>query len=139
MSRKPTQKQLDGGPAILRGKYWLPNDAKWGGFLNLRLSDEQKAEFYARWEDDRSFWWPVIDDLCGFGAKVAVTYDGENQCYICTITGALVLGSNERYCTTTRAGTLDEVFALAAWKHELAPNGDYADFKPKSGTFKQWG
>jgi hypothetical protein len=124
---------------VIQGAYWLPPEAKWGGFLNVRLTDEQKEAFYRFAEENRGFAWQVLDNVLSMGAKLGVSYDRENQAYVVTLTGALVAGSNERYCTTSRAGTFDEALAVAMYKHDVLAAGDYSDFMPRTGTFKQWG
>ena len=122
-----------------RGVFFLEQTAPWGGFLNVRLDEALKLEFFAWREENHQAWWQQLDDFLGEGGKVSCAYDRENQAYIVTLTGALVLGSNERYCSTSRAGTLDEAFSLAFWKHVCLAEGDYSDFKPRTGAFKQWG
>lgn len=140
MARKPKSRspQQD-PPPVEQGKFWLPSDAEWGGFINIRLDDQQKDEFRT-WEDTVSeSVLPSLDDLLGEGIKFALSYDRENQCYIATLTGALVVGSNERYCVTTRAGGMFEVIALAMFKHYVLAKEDYGEYKPRSGRFDNWG
>jgi hypothetical protein len=119
--------------------YWTPNDAEWGGFVNIRLDDSQR-EAYAEWEADNAQYAPqVVDELLAAGMKIGLSYDADNQCYICTFTGALVSVSDMRFVMTTRAGTMDEVLALSVWKHTQVAHGDYGDFRPRTGKFDSWG
>lgn len=130
----PTEeKQVD------HGVYWLPNDAAWGGFINIRLDDQQKQTFFAWFADAGQSIHTLLDDVLIEGMKVAFSYDRENQCYIVTFTGALVSNSNERYCATSRAGTLIECLGLSVWKHFYLADGDYGSFKPKTGQMNNWG
>lgn len=124
---------------VEQGIYWLPNEAAWGGFINIRLDDEQKSSFLAWFEDNSSTVSGYVDDVLAEGMKVSLAYDRENQCYIATFTGALVSGSNERYVATSRAGTLNECLGLAVWKHFYLADGDYGNFKPKNSTMMSWG
>ena len=119
--------------------YWTPNDAAWGGFINIRLSDTDKEQFGFWVLENPAEGGVILDDLVCAGVKFGLSYDAPNQCYVATITGALVEGSNERYCVTTRAGTLSEVIALVAWKHAILAKGDYGSFRPSNGKLNNWG
>ena len=139
MARKKSTNGSTPSQTVEQGAYWLPPDAKWGGFLNVKLDEAQKSAFYRFADENRGFHWLALDDALSQGLKFGATYDRENQAYVVTLTGALVVGSNERYCSTSRAGTLDEAIAVAMYKHDVMAQGDYSDFMPRTGTFKQWG
>jgi hypothetical protein len=140
MPRKKSTPSVDTPEKVIeQGTYWLPNDARWGGFINIRLDDDQKEAFFAWDADNPSEGTKVLEDVMHEGMKVGLTYDRENQCYICTLIGALVSGSNERYCVTTRAATLQQVVQLTAWKHSQLALGDYGNFRPTTGTMMSWG
>lgn len=122
-----------------RGFYYTDNEAAWGGFINIRLDDEQKQAFYAWLGDAGQAVSQLTDDALGEGVKVGLAFDHPNSCYIVTYTGALVLKSNERYVSTSRAATLPEALGLAAWKHFILCNGDYGNYKPRDSSFLSWG
>lgn len=121
------------------GKYWISSDAPWGGFINIRVDDAMATDFEAWWQTNRQEAWRAIDDLMGEGMKISFSYDNENECYICSFTGKGWDTSNSRWCMTTRAGTFDEVVALAVWKHVVLAELSWGDFLPKTGKKKQWG
>lgn len=126
-------------PSAVQGIYWLPSDATWGGFINIRLPDDAKLAFNA-WQEDRPLeGQQILDDVLGEGAKFGLSYDRENECYVATLIGALVEGSNERYCVTTRAGSLVEVVNLTAWKHAYYAKGDYSSYRPREQKLDTWG
>lgn len=139
MARKKKGSSDDAKASVEQGIYWTPNEAVWGGFINIRLDDEQKSSFHAWFEDNSPTVAGYVDDVLAEGMKVGISYDRENQCYIATFTGALVGNSNERYVATSRAGTLNECLGLAVWKHFIVANGDYGNFKPKTSTMMSWG
>lgn len=129
----PTEK------TVVQGTYWLTADAPWGGFINLRLTDEEKEQF-VNWDaahPDEG--WRILVDFMGEGGKVAITYDRENECYITSLTGALCSPSNHRYCVSSRSSTVREAVQIAAWKHFVLANGDYGSFSPKTGRLNNWG
>lgn len=120
-------------------RYWLPNDADWGGFINVRLDEDQKEAFGLWFASGDVNITNEIDDLLGQGMKVGLSYDEENECYICTFTGRLLDDFEHRYCSTSRAGTLPEVLALSVYKHTVLCGADYTDFLPKTGRKLSWG
>jgi len=122
-----------------RGVYYTDNQNVWGGFINIRLDDEQKESFFAWLKDAGQTVSQLTDDALGEGVKIGMAVDHLNSCYIVTYTGALVLSSNERYVATSRAGTLAEALGLAAWKHFVLCDGDYGNYKPGNGSFLSWG
>jgi hypothetical protein len=139
MARKKRNAVDEPKPEIQQGIYWTDNDAAWGGFINIRLDDEQKSSFHAWFGEYSSTVAGFIEDVLAEGMKVSMSYDRENQCHIATFTGALVRNSNERYVTTSRAGTLNESLGLAVWKHFFLADGDYGNYKPRTSTLMSWG
>jgi len=139
VARKKGSSVSPNKPDIPVGRYFLSEDAPWRGFLNLRLDDSHKQAFES-WttaypnEPQR-----IFADLLAEGAKIGFSYDGANQCFITTITGALLDGDTGRYVMTTRAGTWADSLALACWKHDQLAQGDYGDYLPRSGTMQSWG
>jgi len=125
-------------PKVQHGIYYCDNEAVWGGFINIRLDDEQKAEFYTWLEGNSQFVSGFIEDLLGEEAKITLVYDREHECFIVTVAGTLVGGSTERYVTTSRAGTLPEALALTVWKHFVLADGDYGNYRT-NGTMMSWG
>lgn len=120
--------------------YYLPSDAPWGGFINIRLDDDQRTEFYAWYEANAQYVEAALDDMLAAGIKVTVAYDSHNECFICSVTGALV-GANKlaRYTSTSRAGTRAEATALTVWKHYDLCAEDYGNYQPHNQQFMRWG
>lgn len=140
MPRKPKSNGTAQTPhEIDRGVFYCPSDANWGGFINVRLSDDDKSVFESWRDQNHGETARMLDDLLGQGMKVSFSYDHENDCYICSFMGRLTSVSKDRLCTVTRAGSLAEVIDLSVWKHYVVAGGDYGDFMPRSGTFAHWG
>jgi len=126
-------------PELDNLSYTTTDDAEWGGFINIRLSDEQKAAYHL-WATQSDGEVPnLFNDLLGWGMRVGFSYDRENECFICTLTGRLCQSSESRFVMTTRAGTFNEVLCLAMWKHYILARGDYDSFMPRKGNFPVWG
>lgn len=140
MPRKPKEPTINEAIAAkaAQGIYWLPNDAPWGGFINVNVNDSEK-EAFGFWvvENERDV--PaMLDDLLAEGMKYGVSYDRENECFIVTLTGGLVEKANLRCCVTSRSGTHGEAVALAIWKHYILCAGNYGDLLA-TGRKRSWG
>lgn len=123
---------------VKQGKYWLPNDAPWGGFINVAVSEAEKTAYH-EWADENLQHVPsMLDDLVAEGMKYGIAYDRENECYIVTFTGGLVDKANLRCCVTSRAGTWAEADSLAVWKHYILCAGNYGDLLT-TGRKRSWG
>lgn len=121
------------------GRFELDPKADWGGFINIKVTDEEKDTFETWWGVHRTDIWSSLEDLLGEGMKVALAYDALNECWTCSLTGKGWAASQLRWCMSSRAGTLDESIALALWKHFVLADGDWGDFLPKTGRKQQWG
>jgi hypothetical protein len=135
---KKTSATLSTSQQTKVGKWQAEKDAPWGGFINIRVDEEQKEQFHQWCAENPEEGWRITDDLLAQGMKVGFAYDTENECYIMTLTGTLVEGSTERYCVTSRAGTLGDVIALSAWKHVVLVAGAYGDLRA-NGRLNNWG
>jgi hypothetical protein len=133
--RKP---KGDPKPTVQHGIYYCDAEAAWGGFINVRLDDEQKEEFGVWYAENAANVGSFVEDILGEEAKVTLVYDRENECFVASVTGAIVGGSNERYVATSRAGTMIEVMGLLVWKHFFLADGDYGNYRT-NGTMMKWG
>ncbi len=140
MARKSKSSPQNKSTNENKQQYHLDSDAPWGGFINMRLDDDQRAEFYSWLEANTAHYPAAFDDMLGAGCKISFAYDYEHQCYICTVMGALVGSAPaDRFASTSRAGTLNEVIALTVWKHVELTGGDYGNYRPKDSQFMSWG
>lgn len=140
MARKAAPKTSKPVPSPIEQPYYLPNEAPWGGFVNIRLSDEQREEFSSWYAANAAHFPSTFDDMLGSGLKATFSYDAEHECYILALQGALMGSSpGDRFVSTSRAGTLNEVIALSVWKHDVLCRGDYGNYRPKDSTFMKWG
>jgi len=120
--------------------YALSEKAQWGGFINVRLSDEQRLEF-KEWVVDNSKDVPALYiDMLGNGCKITHSFDHLHNCFILSVTGALVgADRSSRFVSTSRAGDLNEAIALTVWKHHVLTRGDYGNYRPHDSGFMSWG
>ena len=123
---------------VKQGIFWLPNDAPWGGFINVTITDAEKSEFHSWYDEHAGEVTAMLEDLLAEGMKYGVSYDRENECCVVTLTGGLVEKANLRCCVTSRAGTWRDADALAVWKHYILCAGNYGDLLT-TGRKRSWG
>lgn len=140
MSRKPKSTPASVPVANVRQPYFLPPDAPWGGFINIRLDEAQTAEFLLWEETNREYVPGIFDEMLGAGLKTSFSYDASHECYVLALTGAL-MGStpNSRFCSTSRGGTFLQVISLTVWKHVVLAHGDYGNYRPRDSSFLSFG
>jgi len=120
--------------------YASDDKAEWGGFINIRLSDEQKENFYLWADENPQTITASVDDMLGSGLKITLSYDAENQAYVCAVTGSLLADSpGVRFVTTSRNSTMQGVLALTVWKHFVLTGGEYGAYRPRTGEFMKFG
>jgi len=108
--------------------FHLLEGAEWGGFINVRLDDSEKLLFSVWYEENPNVSAQILEELLGAGMKVTLAYDHDNDSWLCSFTGRLVEGDSSRYVTTTRAGSMGEVIALACYKHVYVVKGVYKKY-----------
>lgn len=120
-------------------KYYAAPDAIWGGYVDLKLDPERKAEFddwYLAPTFDRQ---KLLQGLLVDGLAFSVKFDASSSAFLATFTGAGVEGSNERYCLTARSGDLDEATGLLLYKHQVLLEGWWGGILVKTGKLRSWG
>ena len=140
MPRSKAKPRSQERPDVHAGqRYWAESDAVWGGYLDLRLSDDDKVKFDVWYGDNESSWAGMLSDTLVDGMSFSVKFDIENSCFLASFVGAGVTGSNERYCLTARAGSWPDAAALLVYKHCVLMGGVWDDFKPSNSRLKSWG
>lgn len=108
----------------------VPTEIQWGGFIDLKLDDEDKAGF-ATWNSE--FQWTYLDDLLADEMKVSFSYDDQTETYLCSLTSVKHAGSGMRCVLTARAGTWEIALSLACYKHFVMLETDWGRFTPSNG------
>lgn len=139
MPRKKSTETTDKPKGSPLRRYECVEDAPWGGFLNARMDETNKARFYTWQETTGQRVWQMLDDALAEGIKFTLSYDSDNEAYIATFTGRLCASIGSRWAATSRAGTWEEALALQIFKHWVLAEGNWDDFMPKTGTFMRWG
>jgi len=111
----------------------------WGGYIDVRLSGDDKLLFSTWYESNEGDVFNWLNDALAAGLKLGMMYDGENQCYVASLNGRGVTTSEKRFTLTARANTFDEAFALLCYKHYVALEGDWGNWKPSNKRKQDWG
>ena len=120
-------------------RYFLPADAKWGGYIDLKISEDQRGVFNDWYLKPGSLWWDLLAECLADGLALSLKWDAENQCFVVTLTGAGISNSNERYALTARSSDATEAMALCVYKHSVLMGGIWDSFMPRTGTMRSWG
>lgn len=121
------------------GRYWLPSDATWGGYVNVNLNEAHKMAFDEWFEANDTHVSGMLEDAVAEGMKISFSWDGDSQCFVVALSGDLLPGRGERYVMTSRHVTMTDVVALAMWKWYVLCDERIDDYLPRSGNLRRWG
>lgn len=111
----------------------VPEEIQWGGFLDLRLTSDEKAAF----EDwAASFDWSIIDDMLADELKLSISFDVGSSTYLASLTSIKHAGANLRCVLTARASTWERSVMLVAYKHFVLLEANWETFTPTNGRFR---
>lgn len=137
-AKKDTSKAAPYNPNAGR-KYFLPADAVFGGYINLKLDEEQHEAFDIWYGEHEHLFAGMAAETLVDGMALSIKYDAENQCFFATYSGAGITGSNERYVLTARSSSWPEALALLVYKHDELMGGMWDEFLPRTGKLRSWG
>jgi len=123
----------------LQTKYPSASQDDWGGYIDVRMTGDEKELFAAWWEANGSEVFNWVIDILPTGLKLGLMWDGENQCYVASLNGKGVSGQEKRYTLTARSGKFDEAFALLCYKHYILLEQDWGNWKPSNKRKQDWG
>jgi len=111
-----------------------PKEIVWGGFVDVKLTDEEKQQFHD-WSKDGGQW-TYLDDCLADEIKVSFQYDSDTETYLCSLTSVKHAGVGMRVVLTARASTWETSVMLALFKHFILLEGEWGRYLPQSGRFK---
>jgi hypothetical protein len=107
---------------------------EWGGFINVKLDVESKAEFSDWVQGDGAKSWSYLCDAVSEGLKYGLSWDPENTCFVATYTGQSVASDEKRYCLTARGSTMESATALLVYKDLIILEKDWGRYRPSNGS-----
>lgn len=98
------------------------NTAAMPKFVDVKLSQEQKAQFLKQpWDDVEVI--RELQGLCDDGYRVGCSWSGEQQAYTVSLTCRNPDSPNNGLCMTSFARFLSTAVALALFKHRVITEG----------------
>lgn len=117
------------------------DNVNWGGFLDIRLTEDQKAAFHLWHRERGEDIWTEFAEIVATGLKFGLSYDAAGDFYTATFTGfgEQVIGLRDRYCMTARAPQWPTALALLVYKHLVIAEGDWGNYRPTTGRMDNFG
>lgn len=139
LSSVPLSDGVQHVPDVKTVPYACAEDAKWAGFLNVRLSDDDTDDF-TEWLKSAQLesGWELLASCLMSGLKMSLSRDEEHSAYICTFTGDL-LREGCRRAITSRAPVWSTAVLLMVYKHCVLLKGDYSSTVTPKSNFMQFG
>lgn len=89
----------------------------WKGFVDVKLSDSDKAN-YSSWDIEDNDVWDGIATYCEAGVKIAISFNKQNASFNCAGTGQAASGDNNGYCVVAHAKSPYE--AARVWLYKVS-------------------
>jgi len=104
----------------------------WGGFLNMRLSSEQKEEFTHWHRELGDDVWELFLQVLAQGMKFSLVYDADNDTYTASLTNSPrnPCGVSSLYVLSAYAQEWQTAVALVLFKHLYVLGGTWENYRP---------
>lgn len=114
-------------------RYFSAQSDEWGGYINLRITGEERGDFDEWCIEARDTFQGTLDAALVDGLKLGVSYDAENSAYIATFTGNGCIGTKLRCVLSARGESFNEAVALLVYKHVVLMDEDWSSYSPTTG------
>lgn len=104
----------------------------WKGFVNVDLTDAQKAVVKSMRADIQKCW-TVVFDLVEGEYKLSLSLDAKNNAYVFSMTARRVKDVNHGLTLTSRGGTVEGAVASFVYKHSVVLEGDWTSAARRTG------
>lgn len=107
-------------------------------YLNYKVTEEDRAEI-REWSQDASELWEKIAQLLDSQFQFKVSYDKNNDCYACYISGHWQLNPPDKNWTLTgRGSSWEKAVRQALWIHFERFAGDWSTAKRTNPVDRNW-
>jgi len=108
----------------------IRKDDEWGGFAQVNVSEAERESFDLWLSTIADGWWPLLQDELAAGLKLTLVWDGQNDCFIASLTGRPDPDGKSPFtvCLSARAGEMNLALALLVYKHLEVTGGDWTDW-----------
>jgi len=104
----------------------------WGGYLNMRLTEEQKRQFQLWYEQMKDDVWELFLQSLMEGMKFSLTYDSNTDTYTACLTNSprCPCGVTSLYVLSAFAQDWRIATAILIFKHYQLLGGTWENFRP---------
>lgn len=88
-------------------------------FINVDMTDKHEADFTEWSSKNLPNLAELTAEMCGEGNKLGVSYDGDNECFIVSVTCKDDASDNHNKCYTSRSDDWTEALLIALYKWDV--------------------
>lgn len=99
-------------------------DSMWRGFVDVKLTSEEK-DAYVKWDIHDDDLWLLLVDAITAGHKLSVTFNKQNDQFVASFTGQTDTGDNEGYTLSAYAKTWYDAVRVLCFKHAVLLEGSW--------------
>lgn len=105
-------------------------DVAWQGFVDVKLTSEEK-ENYMAWDVHDEDLWVLLVDAIGCGHKLSVTYNKQNDQFVASFTGQTGTEGNEGYTLSAYGKVWYDAVRVLCYKHAVLLDCDWLRAKER--------
>jgi len=104
----------------------------WGGYLNMRLDQQQKEQFHFWYRELGDDVWELFLQALSQGMKFSLVYDPETDTYTASLTNSprCTCGVSSLYVLSAYAQNWQQAVALVLFKHFVLLGGTWENYRP---------
>jgi len=112
------------------GQRKIRKDDQWAGFAQVNIGDSEREQFDLWVSAIGTGWWAALQDELAAGLKLTLVWDGQNDCFIASLTGRPDNAGESEWtaCLSARSDDLFQSLALLVYKHLEVTGGDWTDW-----------
>jgi len=112
------------------GRRKTQKDDEWAGFAQVNVGDIDKEKFEDWLSSIGDRWWPQLQDELAAGLKLTLVWDGQNDCFIASLTGRPDNDGQSPWtaCLSARSADMFQSLALLTYKHLELTGGDWTEW-----------
>lgn len=115
-----------------------PKPAEERGYIKYSITEENRVDI-RHWAQSAEDLWEKIAQLLDSQYQFKVSYDKNNDCYCCYISGHWQLNKPDANWTLTgRGSSWEKAVRQALWIHFEALGGEWSDNKDRSAQERNW-
>lgn len=106
--------------------------SEWRGFVDVKLTQDEKEKF-AAWDVQDGDLWVFMADSIASGHKLSLTYNKQNDQYVASFTGQQEKGSNAGLTLSAYAKDWYDAIRVLVFKHAVLLEADWSRAKDRPG------